>query len=150
VSGPRYLEDFEIGACERFGRYPVSHAEVIAFAQRYDPQPFHIDQAAAEKSHFGGLIASGWHTAAMYIRMINDHGATRHALAGLGFDDMRWPRPTRPGDVLSVESTVKAKSPLRSRADRGIVTFATRILNQREEAVMTFDVLVLFPSRPQD
>jgi len=81
--------------------------------------------------------------------MINDHGATRHALAGLGFDDMRWPRPTRPGDLLSVESTVKATSPLQSRADRGIVTFATRILNQRLEAVMTFDMLVLFPRRPR-
>lgn len=150
MNRPRYFEDFRIGESERFGSYPVTKEEVVEFAGCYDPQAFHVDEAAATRTHFGGLIASGWHTAAMYIRMVNDHGLAGTAtLAGLGFDDMRWPQPTRPGDVLSVESTVKAKVELRSREDRGVVTFAIRLLNQRREVVMSFDVLVLYGRRPK-
>jgi acyl dehydratase len=95
-----HFEDVRVGDTERFGRYEVTREEIIEYARQFDPQPFHMDEEAAKGSIFGGLIASGWHTGAMLIRMLNDHSIPRAATTGaLGFDDLKWVKPVRPGDV---------------------------------------------------
>ena len=149
MSEPIFFEDVEVGRVERFGRYEVTKEEMLEYARQFDPQPFHVDEAAAAESLFGGLIASGWHTGAMLIRMIADHFAVRNATSGaVGFDDLKWIRPVRPGDVLSVETTFVDKAESRSRRTIGTVRVATRVLNQRGEPVMTLTSLVLFQRRP--
>jgi acyl dehydratase len=146
-----YFEDVAVGQVHRFGRYEVTREEIVEYARQFDPQPFHLDEAAATGSIFGGLIASGWHTGAMLIRMICDHAIPGAATTGaLGFDDLKWLAPVRPGDVLSVETRVTDKSESPRRPDVGIVKIASRVLNQREEAVMTLTSLVLYRRRPQD
>ncbi len=148
MSDPVYFEDVRIGHVERFGRYEVTKEEIVEYARQFDPQPFHLDEAAATESLFGGLIASGWHTGAMLIRMIADHFAVRNATSGaVGFDDLRWVQPVRPGDVLSAETTFVDKTESRSRRAIGTVRVATRVLNQRDEPVMTLTSLVLFQRR---
>src|SRR5262245_12085440 len=115
---PAYFEDVAVGTTWRFGRYEVTRDEVIEFARQFDPQPFHLDEAAARESFYGGLIASGWHTGAMFIRMVAEYMTARvFAQGAMGFDDLRWIRPVRPGDVLSVESTVREKVPSGSRPE---------------------------------
>jgi acyl dehydratase len=101
----KYFEDVQVGDVMRFGRYEVTREEIVEYARQFDPQPFHLDEEAAKASMFGGLIASGWHTGAMFIRMVVEHMTPVHATSGaMGFDDLKWIRPVRPGDVLSVES----------------------------------------------
>tara|TARA_R110002167_G_scaffold83009_4_gene226074 strand:+ start:140 stop:607 length:468 start_codon:yes stop_codon:yes gene_type:complete len=134
----RYFDDFEVGQVNRFGRYEVEEKEIIDFALRYDRQPFHIDREAAKQSHFGGLVASGWHTCAMMMRMIVDNaiGAGPSAtLASPGFDNLRWLEPVRPGDVLSVRSEIVEVTPSRSRPDRGSVRIHNQILRQDDTVV---------------
>lgn len=146
--GRVYFEDVQVGDRMRYGRYPVTQEEVVEFARRFDPQPFHLDEAAARQSLFGGLIASGWHTGAMFIRMVCDHMVPRAATSGaLGFDDLKWIKPVRPGDVLSVESVIQDKAPSRSRSDRGTVKIASRVMNQDGEAVMSLVSLVIYHRR---
>jgi acyl dehydratase len=143
-----HFEDVEIGRVHRFGRYPVTAEEIVEYARQFDPQPFHVDEEAARQSMFGGLIASGWHTGAMMIRMLCDHVIPGSATTGaLGFDDLKWLAPVRPGDVLSVETRAREKIELRSRQDVGIVKIDSRVLNQRDEAVMTLTSLVLYQRR---
>ncbi len=145
----RYFEDVEVGDTERFGRYEVTREEIIEYARQFDPQPFHLDEDAARASIFGGLIASGWHTGAMFIRMVCDGMVPGSATSGaVGFDDLKWLKPVRPGDVLSVESVVREKVPSRSRPDRGLVKIESRIGNQRGEVVMSLVSLVIFRRRP--
>jgi acyl dehydratase len=133
------FEDYEIGQVERFGHYEVTREEVIAFAKAYDPQPFHLDDAAAAESPiFGRLAASGWHTAAMAMRMNVDHGQKKGAfsMGSPGLDELRWLKPVYPGDVLSMEVEVIGKSEPKSRPDIGFVKFRTTVFNQHGEPVM--------------
>ena len=148
MSGLVHFEDVEVGQTQRFGRYEVTKEEIIEYARQVDPQPFHVDEEAAGRSMFGGLIASGWHTCAMFIRMICDHALPGAATAGaLGFDDLKWLKPVRPGDVLSVETRVKERIESPSRHAVGTVKIESRVLNQRDEAVMTLTSLVLYQRR---
>ena len=102
-----YLDDFSVGQVFRSGTRPVTEAEIKAFAQQYDPQPFHLDHEAAKATMFGGLAASGWHTMALTMRLLVDGGAPiAGGIIGAGGEDLRWPRPVRPGDELTVESEV--------------------------------------------
>jgi acyl dehydratase len=127
---------------------PLSTEDIKAFAARFDPQPFHLDEAAAEATLFGGLAASGWHTAALTMRLLVTSGP---ALAG-GFlgagGEVNWPRPTRPGDVLHVESEVLEVTPSRSRPDRGIATIRSETKNQRGEVVQVLVAKLVVPRRP--
>jgi acyl dehydratase len=133
-----YFEDIAVGHIAEGGYKYVDRREIVRFATLYDPQPFHIDEKAAMASIFGGLIASGWHTLAMMMRMLVDHQQGR--LAGLGSpgcEQIRWLQPVRPGDVLSFRSECIAKTPSQSKPDRGIVKYRVTVLNQRREPVMT-------------
>jgi acyl dehydratase len=144
-----YFEDVQIGETHRFGRYEVTREEIIEYARQFDPQPFHTDEAAAKQSMFGGLIASGWHTGAMLMRMINDHAISGAATTGaLGFDDLKWLKPVRPGDVLSVATRVVDKSESRSRPQIGVVRIESRVVDQRGEVKMSLVSLVLYRRRP--
>jgi acyl dehydratase len=144
----KYFEDVAVGETTRFGRYEVTREEIVEYARQFDPQPFHLDDEAARASMFGGLIASGWHTGAMFIRMVCDSMIPDAATSGaMGFDDLKWLRPVRPGDVLTVESEVREKVEGR-RPDRGIVKIESRISNQRGEVVMSLVSLVIYLRRP--
>jgi acyl dehydratase len=148
-----YLEDFTVGEVETFGSYRVTREEVIEFASRYDPQPFHLnDDAAAENRIFGRLAASGWHTAAMTMRMRVDHagGDGAFSLGSPGIDELRWLRPVYPGDTLSVRTEVLEINPSRSRPDMGSVRGVTSTLNQHGEEVMRMMDIGLYPRRPQE
>lgn len=144
-----YFDDVQVGETQRFGRYEVTREEIIEYARQFDPQPFHVDEAAAKASMFGGLIASGWHTGAMLIRMINDHAIPGAATTGaLGFDDLKWLKPVRPGDVLSVETRVVDKTESRRRPEIGVVKIESQVLDQRGEVKMSLISLVLYRRRP--
>jgi acyl dehydratase len=134
----RYFEDYVPGLTVDCGTFTVSEAEIIAFAKEYDPQPFHIDPAAAAAGPVGGLIASGWQTTSLTMRLLVEHfisGET--ALGAAGVDEIRWPRPVRPGDTLRVRGTVLDARRSRSKPDRGIVRSMAEITNQDGEIVMT-------------
>lgn len=149
MSDIRYFEDMTVGERHRYGSYPVTADEIVEFATAYDPQPFHLDEAAARVTHFGGLVASGWHTAAMLMRMVADHVVPASATMGAsGFDDLKWLRPVRAGDVLSVESEVLEKLPHPVRSDRGMIRIANRVVDQKGETLMSVETLVLFRRRP--
>jgi len=139
----RYFEDYRPGATEEFGRRTVDAEEIVAFARQYDPQEFHVDARAAERSSFGGLVASGWHTAAMVMRMLVDHLLAPNCLGSPGVDEIRWLLPVRPGDVLSVRVAVTEARPSRSRPDRGTVYARVEALNQDSRAVMTMSVMFI-------
>jgi acyl dehydratase len=144
----KYFEDLEVGETMRFGRYEVTREEILEYARQFDPQPFHVDEEAARASLFGGLIASGWHTGAMMMRMVADHMTPAVATSGaMGFDELKWLRPVRPGDVLSVESVVLEKVAPR-RPDRGTVKMESRVRNQRDEVVLSLVTLVICRRRP--
>lgn len=134
-----YYEDLEVGVVMRFGSYAVSHDEVVTFAAAFDPQPFHLDAAAAAKTHFGRISASGWHTCAMTMRMIVDNFAARghRGLGSPGVDQIRWLRPVYPGDTLSCESMLLEKRRSRTRREMGLIRTSTTVVNQNGEQVMT-------------
>ena len=137
MSQDRWFEDYVPGAVHDLGSVVVDKQEVIAFARQFDPQPFHLDKEWAEKSVFGGLIASGWHTACMAMRLICDHYLSEVSSEGSpGIDELRWLRPVRPGDQLSVRATILDARLSRSRPERGIVRSQIETLNQDEEIVM--------------
>jgi acyl dehydratase len=129
------------------GGPPVTVAEIKAFAAAYDPQPFHLDEAAAEASFFGGLAASGWHTASLTMRMIVGSLPIAGGVIGAG-GELSWPRPTRPGDVLHVECTVEKITASRSRPDRGVVVMRCETLNQDGALAQIFVVNLLVFRRP--
>lgn len=119
----RYFEDYLTGAVHEFGSIAVDEAEVVAFGRRYDPQPFHTDPDAAKTSMFGGLIASGWQTAGLMMRLVVEHYLSHVASLGSpGVDEVRWPQPVRPGDTLRVRATVLDARRSHSKPDRGIVS----------------------------
>ncbi|HEX8446581.1 MAG TPA: MaoC family dehydratase [Sphingomonas sp.] len=148
-----WFEDFEVGQRAAFGRYEVERAEVLEFARRYDPQPFHLSDAAAATTHFGRLAASGWHSTAMTMAMIvanmGDDGDVGGSLGAAGVDELRWLRPVHPGDVLRCETEVIAVIPSNSRPDRGIVRTRMTVFNQHDDPVMTFIPIALFRRRPK-
>ena len=133
----RYLEDFAPGQIYAGKeRLRVEPERIKSFAAEFDPQPFHLDEAAAQQSMFQGLAASGWHTAAMTMRLlVASDLKPAGGIVGAGFDEFRWPLPVRPGDELRVESEILEVRPLKSRVDRGVVKVKTTTLNQRGEAV---------------
>jgi acyl dehydratase len=136
----RFLEDYPVGATTELGSVRVSEDEIRAFATRYDPQPFHTDPERAKAWPYGGLIASGWHTCAMMMRMIVDHfidGETSLGSPGLG--PIRWKLPVRPGDVLRVRARVVGSRRSESKPDRGTLTFEVDVLNQDGATVMTVE-----------
>lgn len=144
-----YLEDLETGQVFRGStRIRVTVEDIIRFASEYDPQPFHLDDKAAKESIFGGLAASGWHTAAMTMRLLVD-GDCRIAggLIGLGFEEMRWPRPVRPGDELRVQSEVLEKRESKSRQDQGLVKLRNSTFNQHDEPVQVSIGTLIVPRR---
>jgi acyl dehydratase len=134
----RYFEDYWVGMVDEFGEVTVTAEEVVAFASRYDPQLMHVDAAAAAHGAFGGLIASGWHTASMIMRLFVEHYLSKVAtLPSPGIDELRWVRPVRPGDVLRVRVTVTETRRSRSKPDRGMVRALVEVLNQDGAVVMT-------------
>lgn len=134
----RYFEDYVAGTVHRFGTIAVAEEEVLAFGRRYDPHDFHTDPEAARESVYGGLIASGWHTAALMMRLYADHYLSHVASLGSpGVDELRWLKPVRPGDDLSIRVTVREARRSRSQPGRGIVRSFVEVLNQEEEVVMS-------------
>lgn len=134
----QYFEDIEVGRTASFGHYEVTREEVLEFAGKYDPQPFHLDDDAAARTHFGRLSASGWHTCAMTMAMMVENMKT-HRQAGLGspgIDNLRWLKPVFPGDTLRVESTLLEKRRSKSRPEMGIFKSRARVLNQNDEPVL--------------
>ena len=143
-----YFEDFEKGHTSTFGRYPVTEEEVIAFARQYDPQYFHLDHDAAKHSLFKGLCASGWHTTAMFMRMLVDSMGDDHgSLGSPGVEKIRWLKPVYPGFVLSVRGTVTEARLLDSKPGVGIVSMDYEILNQHDDVVMTLSSNAFFKCR---
>lgn len=144
-----YLEDLAQGQIFRSGPLTVDAASIKQFAAAYDPQPFHLDEDAARRTIFAGLAASGWHTAALTMRLFVD-GAFKPAggIVGAGFDEFRWPLPVRSGDELRIESEVLDVRPSKSRPMQGLVKMRTTTLNQRGEAVQILVANLIVPRRP--
>ena len=146
----RYLEDFAVGQTFGSGRLRIDKERMFAFAAEFDPQPFHLDEAAARDSIFGGLAASGWHTAAVTMRlMIETELKPAGGFVGAGLDECRWPRPVRPGDELRVECEVIEVRPSKSRPEQGLIKLRTTTLNQDDEAVLVHVVNMVVLRRKQ-
>ena len=145
-----YFEDLAVGSETIFGSVEVTREEVIEFAAKYDPQPFHLSDEAAAETHFGRIAASGWHTAAMVMSVIA-RKVTEEEQAGLGspgIDDLRWKKPVYPGDTLTVRGTIVEKTPSRSKPEIGSFRTETIVTNQHDEVVMSFTSIVLIRRRP--
>ncbi|QNN64061.1 MaoC family dehydratase [Sphingomonas rhizophila] len=146
-----YLEDMEVGAETDFGHYDVTREEVLEFARKYDPQPFHLSDEEAAKTHFGRIAASGWHTAGMTMATIVDY-LDRHPQAGLGspgVDDLRWVKPVYPGDRIHVRGKIVEVRPSRSKPDIGSIRTETTVTNQDDQVVMRYTSIVLMRRRPK-
>ncbi len=149
TAAERYFEDYPEGAVFEFGEIAVTAEEIVAFATRYDPQPMHVDPAAAASGAFGGLIASGWHTAAIMMRLLADNFlSAASSIASPGIDELHWLRPVRPGDRLSLRVTVLEANRSRSKPDRGMVRGLVEVLNQNGEVAMSLKPLNLVRCRP--
>jgi acyl dehydratase len=147
----RYFEDFAAGETLELGSVQVSAAEIIAFAEQFDPQPFHLDPVAAEATVFGGLIASGWHTAGLYMRLFAEQVLNRVPSFGSpGVDQLQWLRPVRPGDTLRARFTVLDARPSRSRPDRGIIRSRGELINQHGEVALSLEATNFLGRRPRD
>lgn len=145
----RYFEDFPIGEVMERGPYVVTREEILAFARQFDPQPFHIDEDAARQSIYGGIIASGWHTAAICHKLLVEGLLGQSASMGSpGLDELRWKKPVRPGDSLTVRIETLEARPSVSKPDRGALKFRFEVLNQHGEVVMTELANALFARRP--
>ena len=141
----RYFEDYLVGSVHEFGSIAVKQDEVIALAKRFDPQVFHTDPESAKKTIFNGLIASGWHTAGLMMRLFADHFLSKVASLGSpGVDELRWNKPVRPGDELSVHVTVLEARRSRSKPDRGIVHSLIEVMNQNRDVVMSMKAVNIF------
>ena len=144
----RYFEDYVVGSVHEFGPIVATEEEMIAFAARYDPQSFHVDPEAARTSRFGGLIASGWFTAALAMRLWVDHVVSSVASQGSPVvNKLRWIRPVRPGDELSMRVIIRGSRISRSDPDWGVVDFSIEVKNQKRETVMTLQTVGLFLRR---
>lgn len=147
-----YFEDIQVGTKSAFGRYEVTREEVIEFASKYDPQPFHLDDEAAAQTYFGKLSASGWHTGSMTMRMLveNLEANKQAGLGSPGVDELRWLKPVYPGDVLRCESEIVEKTASRSRPEMGSFLSNLTVFNQNDEAVMRMKSIGLIRRRPVD
>src|SRR5258708_39260991 len=146
----RYPEDFAVGQTCGSGRLRIEGERALAFAAEFDPQPFHLDEAAARRSIFGGLCASGWHTLAVTMRLLLDSELKpAGGFIGAGLDECRWPRPVRPGDELRVECEIIEVRPSKSRPEQGLIKLRTTTLNQDDEAVLVHVVNMVVPRRKQ-
>ena len=146
----RYFEDLEVGAETDFGSYAVTREEVLEFARKYDPQPFHLSDEAAAKTHFGRIAASGWHTCAMTMAVIARKVVDQDqaGLGSPGLDELRWLKPVYPGDTLHVRGRIVDKTPSRSRPDMGSFRTETTVTNQNGVPVLRFTSIVLIRRRP--
>lgn len=146
----RYFEDLEVGARTYFGSYDVTREEVLEFAAKYDPQPFHLSDEAAAKTHFGRLAASGWHTCAMTMAVIARYVVDEEqaGLGSPGIDELRWLKPVYPGDTLRVHGEIVEKTPSRSRPEMGSFRSQMTVINQDDAPVMRFTSIVLIRRRP--
>lgn len=141
-SEDRYWEDYVPGAVYEYGSIELDRDELIAFALKYDPQVFHVDEAAAKAGPFGGLIASGWHTSALVMRLYADHFLTKVAsLASPGVDELRWARPFRPGERLSIRVEILDTRRSRSKPDRGLIQVLVEGFNQDRDLIISFKAL---------
>ena len=144
-----YFDDFAVGQVFRSGSVTVTREDIKAYAAQYVPQPFHLDEAAAKETLVGGLAASGWHTVSLTMRLLVDGGAPiAGGIIGAGTDELRWPRPVRPGDRLRAESEVLEVQPSRSRPEQGRLRLRTTTFNQNDEPVLTFIANLIVPRRP--
>ena len=144
----RHFEDYPPGLAVEYGPIGVEESDIVAFGREFDPQPFHVDPQRAAAGPFGGVIASGWHTASLMMRLLVDHFLPRRAgLASPGVDELRWLAPVRPGDQLSLRITVTEARRSRSKPDRGMVQTANEVVNQRGEVVMTVKTMTLMRCR---
>lgn len=147
----RYFEDVEVGSVVTTGRASVSEDEILVFARAFDPQPMHIDLEAARLGRFQGLIASGWHTAALVMRMVAEARPFGEAeVLGMGVDELRWPTPVRPGDTLQSEIEITSKRASQSNPDYGIVKVRVTTRNQHGQVVMTHSPACWVPRRPSN
>jgi acyl dehydratase len=148
MTGKYFLEDFAIGQVFATGKLQVDTDQIKSFAKEFDPQPYHLDEEAAQKSPFRGLAASGWHTAALTMRLLVD-GDFKPAggILGVGFDALSWPKPVRPGDELHAKSEILEVRPSKSKPDRGTIRVRTTTYNQNDEAVQEFTGNLLVPRR---
>jgi acyl dehydratase len=145
-----YLDDLAPGQVHELGRHTVGADEIVAFATLWDPQPFHLDQQTATRSIYGGLIASGWHTCCVFMRLFADGLLSRAAAMGSpGIDELRWLKPVRPGDTLVGRVEVLEVRPSRSKPDRGIARLRSSASNQAGEEVLSFIAAVMFRRRPE-
>ncbi|PTS74986.1 acyl dehydratase [Sphingomonas sp. HMWF008] len=146
----QYFEDIEVGTKASFGHYQVTRDEVVAYAERFDPQPFHLSDEAAAQTHFGRLSASGWHTCGMTMAMVVENmKANRQAgLGSPGIDELRWLKPVYPGDTLRCETEVIDKRASQSRPEMGSYRSRMKVINQDDVVVMTFISIGLIRTRP--
>jgi acyl dehydratase len=145
---PLYYEDLAVGQIYRTGSTTLDTEAIKAFASSFDPQPFHLDEAAAADTFFQGLAASGWHTAAITMRLLVTDGAPiAGGIIGAGVEELRWPHPARPGDRLHLESEVMEMRPMKSRPQFGLVKMRTKTLNQNDEPVQIFTANLIVPKR---
>ena len=146
----RYLEDFSVGQTFGSGRIRIGKKQIKSFAAEFDAQPFHLDEIAASGSIFRGLAASGWHTAALTMRLLVESKLNpAGGIIGAGFDEFRWPRPVRPGDALSVKSEILEVRPSKSRPGQGLIKVKAATLNQNGEVVQIFVGNLIVPRCPQ-
>ena len=144
----RYFEDYLVGSVHQYGSIAVEQEEIISFAKRFDPQVFHTEPESAKRTVYGGLIASGWHTCGLMMRLFADNFLSRVASLGSpGIDELRWNKPVRPGDELSIRVTVLESRRSRSKPDRGIVLSLIEVMNQDRQVVMSMKAVNLFLCR---
>lgn len=144
----KYLEDFSVGQIIELGQCHLTREDSLRFAREFDPQPFHIDEAAANASIFGGLIASGWHTCSLMMRLLVDNLLSNTASMGSpGVDELRWLLPVRPGDTLTAQAVVNTVKPSSSKPDRGVVNMSYEVFNQNGEKVLTMKAMSMLKTR---
>jgi len=147
--GERWFEDYAVGTTSEYGPVRVDEAEVLDFGRRFDPQPFHVDPEAAAAGPFGGLIASGWHTCALMMKLLaEDYLSPVSSLGSPGIDELRWLQPVRPGDELVLRTTVEQARVSRTKPDRGIVRTQVELINQDGTAVLRLVAMNLIRTRP--
>lgn len=147
-SSIRYFEDMVVGDTLETASVTVTEQEIIEFAERYDPQSFHVDRGAAKQSIYGGLIASGWHSAAVAMRLMVDAGVQSAGMGSPGIDELRWIKPMRPGDTLRVRWTLVEARRSRSKPDRGLTRSKCELINQNGEVIMAYTALGFVKCRP--
>jgi len=147
--GLRYFEDYALGATYECGSVSIDEASIVNFAKEFDPQPFHVDPVAAADGPFGGLVASGWHTTAVVMRLlVENYLPPGGSLGGPGVEEIRWPNPVRPGDTVRVRATVMEARKSQSRPDRGIVKTMAEAVNQDGQTVMRVTAVNFIAARP--